>query len=56
MIEDILWSELEEVDVDVLYIQRNGATSNITQKNIALLQSKFRGRLISRNGDIKLST
>lgn len=52
MIEECLWPELEDVDVDNTWFQQDGASSHSTPENIALLRTKFPGRVISRKGDI----
>ena len=46
MINEFLWPELEDVDVDGVYFQQDAATCHTS-----LLREKFPGRVISRNGD-----
>ena len=46
-----LWPELEDMDVDDVYFQQDGATCHISGKTIGLLRKKSLGRVISRNGD-----
>ena len=47
----ILWPELENMDVDDVYFQQDGATCHKSVKVIGLLREKFPGREIFRNGD-----
>ena len=51
MINKFLWLELEDMDVDNVYLQQDGATSHTSGENIGLLREKFPGRVISRNGN-----
>ena len=51
MINEFLWSELEDMDVDDVYFQQHGATCDTSGETIGLLCEKFAGRVISRNGD-----
>ena len=44
MINELLWPELEDMDVDNVYFQQDGATCHTSDE-------KFPGRVISRNGD-----
>ena len=43
---------IEEYDLENVWFQQNGATCYTTRANIALLQEKFPGRLISNRGNI----
>lgn len=52
MLLNFLWPRLDEIDINNLYFQHDGATSHTTRENIALLRTRFPGRTISRNGDI----
>lgn len=52
MITDFLWQELEGVDIEEVWFQQDGATCHTTRETIDLLQTRFPGRVISRNGDI----
>lgn len=47
-----LWPELNDIDVDNVYFQQDGATCHTTRENIKILKSKFCDRVISRNADI----
>ena len=51
MINEFLWPELEDIDVDDVYLYQKGATSHTSGENIGLLREKFPGRAISRNDD-----
>ena len=52
MITDYFWLELEDMDLDSMWFQQDGATSNTAHVTIDLLKSKFDERLISRNGPV----
>ena len=45
------WTELEDMDVDDVYFQQDGATCYASGETIGFLREKFPGRVISRNGD-----
>ena len=51
MINKYLWPELEDMDVDNVYFQKDGATCHTSRETISFLHEKFPGRVISRNGD-----
>ena len=51
MINEFLWPELEDMDVNDVYFQQDGATCYTSGETIGLLREKFPGRVISRNGD-----
>ena len=51
MISEFLLTELEDMDVDDVYFQQDGATCHTSGENSGLLREKFPGRAISRNGD-----
>ena len=55
MINKFLWSELEDMDVDDVYLQQDSATCHTSGEIIGLLREKFPGRVISRNGDYNWS-
>ena len=55
MINEFLWSEFEDMDVDDVYLQQDGATCDTSGETIGLLREKFPGRVISRNGDYNWS-
>ncbi len=52
MITDFLWPELDDMDVDNMWFQQDGATFHTTIATMALLHEKFPGRIISRNSDV----
>ena len=47
----ILCPELEDMDVDDVYFQQDGAMRDTSGETIGLLREKFPGRVISRKGD-----
>ena len=47
MINGFLWPELEDMDVDDVYFQQDGATCHTGDETIGLLREKFPGRVIS---------
>ena len=51
MINEFLWPELEDMDVDDVYLQQDGATCDTSGETIGFLREKFPSRVISRNGD-----
>ena len=51
MINEFLWPELEDMDVDDVYLQQDDATCHTSGKTIGLLRGKFSGQVISRNVD-----
>ena len=51
MINAFLWPELENMNVDDIYFQEDGATCHTSGETIGLLREKFPGRVISGNGD-----
>ena len=51
MINEFLWPELKDMDVDDVYLQQDGATCHTSGDTIGLLREMFPGRVISRNGD-----
>ena len=51
MINEFSRPQLEDMDVDDVYLQQDGATCHTSGETIGLLREKFRGRVISRNGD-----
>ena len=50
MLEDYLWLELDELDINDMWFQQDGATSRKARVTIDLLKGKFGERVISRNG------
>ena len=51
MINEFLWPELEDIDVEDVYLQQDGATWHTSGETIGLLREKFPGRVIPRNRD-----
>ena len=51
MINEFLWPELEDMNVDDVCFQQDGATSHTSGETIGLLREKFLGQVIFRNGD-----
>ena len=52
MLTDFLWPQLEDLDLDLLWFQQDGATCHTSHETIALLRTRFGNRVISRFGDI----
>ncbi|GFY71727.1 putative DD41D transposase [Trichonephila inaurata madagascariensis] len=52
MIIDYFWPELEYMDLDSMWFQQDGATSNTAHVTIDLLKNKFDEGVISRNGPV----
>ena len=50
-INEFLCPELEDMVVDDVYFQQDGATRHTSGETISLLCEKFQGRAFSRNGD-----
>ena len=51
MINEFLWPELKDMDVDDVYYQQDSATCYTSGETIDVLREKFPFRMISRNGD-----
>ena len=51
MINEFVWTELEDMDVDNIHFQQDHDTWHTNGKTIGLLREKFPGRVISRSGD-----
>ena len=52
MLEDYLWPELDELDINDMWFQQDGTTSHTARFTIDLFKGKFGERVISRNGNI----
>ena len=52
-LEDYLWPELDELDINDMWFQQDGATSHTSRVTIDLLKGKFGERVISRNGPVE---
>ena len=53
MLEDYLWPELDELDINDMWFQQDGATSHTARVTIDLLKGKFGERVISTNGPVE---
>ena len=53
MLEDYLWPELDELVINDMWFQQDGATSHTARVTIDLLEGKFSERVISRNGPVE---
>ena len=47
MINEFSWPELEDIDVDEVHFQKDGATCHTSGETIGFLREKFPGRVIS---------
>lgn len=52
MLTDFFLPAIEAMDTDDMWFQQDGATCHTTRPNMALLRTKFEGRIISRFGDV----
>lgn len=52
MLTNFLWPLLDDLDLEQLWFQQDGATCHTSRETIDLLRTKFRNRIISRFGDI----
>ena len=55
MLEDYLWSELDDLDINDMWFQQDGTTSHTARVTIDLWKGKFGERVISRNGPVEWS-
>ncbi|CAK9801727.1 Transposable element Tc3 transposase [Anthophora quadrimaculata] len=53
MITDFLWPQLDDLDLDDMWFQQDGATCHTSGVTLELLQEKFPGRVISRRSDVE---
>ena len=53
MLEDYLWPELDELDINDMWFQQDGSTSHTARITMDLLKGKFGERVISRNGPVE---
>ena len=53
MLEDYLWPELDELDINDMWFQQDGASSLTARVTINLLKGKFGEPVISRNGPVE---
>lgn len=52
MLRDFLWPAIMNMDLDNVWFQQDGATCHTARETIHLLQTRFEGKLLSRNGDV----
>ena len=52
MITTFLWPKLEDIDIDDMWFQQDGATCHTADATVTLLHEKFPDRVISRKGDV----
>src|SRR6476661_390930 len=52
MISNFLWPELEDMGVDDMWFQQDGATCHTANETMVLLRDIFNGLVISRGGDV----
>lgn len=53
MITDFLWPQLDDMDLDDMWFQQDGATCHTSGFTLELLQEKFPERVICRRGDVE---
>lgn len=53
MITNFFWPELDDMDLDDIWFQQDGATSHTAALSRDLLQEKFPGRVISKFADVE---
>lgn len=52
MITDYFWHEIEDIDVENMWFQQDGATCHTAGATLDVLRQRFPGRIISRFGDV----
>lgn len=52
MITDYLWPFFENMDLDKIWLQQDGAPCRTSHATIDLFRGKFENRVISRFGDV----
>ena len=52
MITEYFWPQLDDMDLEDMWFQKDGATSYAANVTINLLETKFGERVISRNGQV----
>ena len=55
MINEILWPELQDIDVGDVYFQQDSAMCHTSVGTIGLMRKKFLDQVIYRNGDYNWS-
>lgn len=53
MLTDFLWPKLDEINLQVMFFQQDGATPHTANATMELLREKFGESVISRNGTVK---
>lgn len=52
MITDFFWLKLNDMDVDDMWFQHDGATCHTVDVTIDVLHEQFKGMVISRKGHV----
>ena len=52
MITDFFWPKLDDIHLDDMWFQQDGATSHTADATMDLLHERFEGMVISRRGDV----
>ena len=52
MITEYFWPQLDDMDLEDMWFQQDGATSHTANVTINLLETNFGERVISRNGPV----
>ena len=52
IITEYFWPQLDDMDLEDMWYQQEGATSHTANVTINLLETKFGERVISRNGPV----
>ena len=53
MLQDYLWPKLDELNINDMWFQQDGATSHTACVTIDLLKGEFGERVISRHGPVE---
>jgi len=56
MITEYFWNELEDIDVEDMSFQEDGATCHTSRATLDVLSKIFSGRIVSRHVDVNLAT
>ena len=52
MLNEFLFTKIEEEDIGNIWFQQNGATCHITEATLDVLRPVFEDRIISRRADV----
>lgn len=52
MLSNFLWPKFDNMDLDGIWFQQNGATCHTSNDTINILKERFEGMVISRRGDV----